>query len=198
MSFQRRRYPYYHRLRRLLPLVIAVSLSLLVLFAFLSFLAPHPGDSDRLPLRLRHTSVTLSLTIYLPPFLIRVLILFFVFSSKNRSTLEEEERVIRSNQQQLSEFRLVSGFILFFFFIIKKFKAFDFFLNGWISLSHQWVILCLCVCVLQRDGGRSDRDVWRSRNAEFFYGCSNATTKFPSALFIHFLSHSSLLKVGNF
>ncbi|WZZ69208.1 hypothetical protein YC2023_080578 [Brassica napus] len=56
MSFQRRRYPYYNRLRRLLPLVFAVSLSLLVLFAFLSFLAPHPGDSDRLPPRVRHTS----------------------------------------------------------------------------------------------------------------------------------------------
>ncbi|KAG2254458.1 hypothetical protein Bca52824_084594 [Brassica carinata] len=60
MSFQRRRYPYYYnRLRRLLPLVFAVSLSLLVLFAFLSFLAPHPGDSDRLPPRVRHTSINI-------------------------------------------------------------------------------------------------------------------------------------------
>lgn len=142
MSFQRRRYPYYHRLRRLLPLVIAVSLSLLVLFAFLSFLAPHPGDSDRLPLRLRHTSVTLSLTIYLPPFLIRVLILFFVFSSKNRSTLEEEERVIRSNQQQLSEFRLVCGFIILLLLHHQKVQSFPLFFNGWISLSLVFVCMC--------------------------------------------------------
>ncbi|KFK44171.1 hypothetical protein AALP_AA1G223800 [Arabis alpina] len=32
-----------------------------------------------------------------------------------------------------------------------------------------------------RDGGRSDRDIWRSRNAEFFYGCCNASIKFPNA-----------------
>lgn len=56
MSFHRRRYPYDNRLRRLLPLVFAVFLSLLILFAFLSFLAPFPGDSDRLPPRVRYSS----------------------------------------------------------------------------------------------------------------------------------------------
>lgn len=56
MSLHRRRYPYYNRLRRLLPLIFAVSLSLLILFAFLSFLAPPPGDSDRLQPGVRYTS----------------------------------------------------------------------------------------------------------------------------------------------
>ncbi|KFK44170.1 hypothetical protein AALP_AA1G223700 [Arabis alpina] len=32
-----------------------------------------------------------------------------------------------------------------------------------------------------RGGGRSDRDIWRSWNAEFFYGCCNASSKFPNA-----------------
>ncbi|XP_028766510.1 O-fucosyltransferase 16 [Neltuma alba] len=31
------------------------------------------------------------------------------------------------------------------------------------------------------DGGKLDRDVWSTRNSEFFYGCSNASTKFPKA-----------------
>ncbi|PKI55137.1 O-fucosyltransferase 16 [Punica granatum] len=30
-----------------------------------------------------------------------------------------------------------------------------------------------------REGGRSGRDVWSSRNAKFHYGCSNASSKFP-------------------
>ncbi|KAI5353593.1 hypothetical protein L3X38_006487 [Prunus dulcis] len=29
-------------------------------------------------------------------------------------------------------------------------------------------------------GGRSDRDIWTSRNSNFYYGCSNATHKFPN------------------
>ncbi|CAL2232938.1 unnamed protein product [Prunus armeniaca] len=29
-------------------------------------------------------------------------------------------------------------------------------------------------------GGRSDRDIWTSRNSKFYYGCSNATHKFPN------------------
>ncbi|KAL1190047.1 O-fucosyltransferase 16 [Cardamine amara subsp. amara] len=100
MTYQRRRYPYYNRLRRLLPLIFAVFLSLLILFTFLSFLAPSPGDSDRLPQRLRYTS---------------------------------------------NDAIKATGF------------------------------------QVPRGGGRSDRDIWRSRNAEFFYGCSNATTKFANA-----------------
>jgi hypothetical protein len=100
MNFHRRRYPYYNRLRRLLPLVIAVSLSLLILFAFLSFLAPPPGDSDRLPPRVRYSS---------------------------------------------NDAIKATGF-------------------------H-----------IPRAGGRSDRDIWRSRNAEFFFGCSNASSKFANS-----------------
>ncbi|KAJ4849800.1 O-fucosyltransferase 16 [Turnera subulata] len=32
-----------------------------------------------------------------------------------------------------------------------------------------------------RGGGRSDRDIWSSRNSKFFYGCSNASNKFANA-----------------
>ncbi|WCJ44691.1 O-fucosyltransferase family protein [Euphorbia peplus] len=32
-----------------------------------------------------------------------------------------------------------------------------------------------------RGGGRSDRDIWSSRNSKFFYGCSNASSTFASA-----------------
>ncbi|XP_019083400.1 PREDICTED: uncharacterized protein LOC104702385 isoform X2 [Camelina sativa] len=100
MSFHRRRYPYYNRLRRLLPLVFAVSLSLLILFAFLSFFAPPPGDSDRLHPGVRYSS---------------------------------------NDPIKATGFRVPRG------------------------------------------GGRPDRDIWRSRNAEFFYGCSNASNKFANA-----------------
>ncbi|KAK4276457.1 hypothetical protein QN277_014604 [Acacia crassicarpa] len=31
------------------------------------------------------------------------------------------------------------------------------------------------------DGGKLDRDIWSTRNSEFFYGCSNASTKFLKA-----------------
>ena len=88
--------------------------------------------------------------------------------------------MIRSNQQ-LSEFRLVGS--------SSKVQSFRFF--------SKWLRSCV---FLQRDGGRSDRDVWRSRNAEFFYGCSNASTKFPSALLsLLFISCViDLTKVGNF
>jgi len=37
------------------------------------------------------------------------------------------------------------------------------------------------VFTVPRGGGRSDRDIWRSWNAEFFYGCCNASSKFPNA-----------------
>ncbi|XP_065881887.1 O-fucosyltransferase 16 [Euphorbia lathyris] len=32
-----------------------------------------------------------------------------------------------------------------------------------------------------RGGGRSDRDIWTSRNSKFYYGCSNASSSFESA-----------------
>lgn len=32
-----------------------------------------------------------------------------------------------------------------------------------------------------KDGGKLSRDVWSSRNSEHFYGCSNASSKFPNA-----------------
>ncbi|KAG2304686.1 hypothetical protein Bca52824_033337 [Brassica carinata] len=44
-----------------------------------------------------------------------------------------------------------------------------------------------------RDRGRSDRDVWRSRNADFFYGYSNASTQFSKCE----SSDEKLLILGN-
>lgn len=32
-----------------------------------------------------------------------------------------------------------------------------------------------------KDGGKLSHDVWSSRNSEHFYGCSNASSKFPNA-----------------
>ena len=41
--------------------------------------------------------------------------------------------------------------------------------------------LIVCFCFDQKDGGKLSRDVWSSRNSEHFYGCSNASSKFPSS-----------------
>ncbi|XP_030950896.1 O-fucosyltransferase 16 [Quercus lobata] len=57
-QFQRRRHHYYNRLRLVIPLISAVSGVLLILFAFLSFLAPTPLDSDQLRHRLLQHSPT--------------------------------------------------------------------------------------------------------------------------------------------
>uniref|UniRef100_A0A7N0U3Z0 O-fucosyltransferase family protein n=1 Tax=Kalanchoe fedtschenkoi TaxID=63787 RepID=A0A7N0U3Z0_KALFE len=35
--------------------------------------------------------------------------------------------------------------------------------------------------VVPSGGGKLDHSLWRSRNAEFYYGCSIATPKFPKA-----------------
>ena len=157
MSFQRRRYPYYNRLRRLLPLVFAVSLSLLVLFAFLSFLAPHPGDSDRLPPRVRHTSVlslSLSRSINLSPFDPFWYDVVFLLKQINIGGGSGSDSI------KSAAFRVpVSGFIL----LPLKFKAFDFVKNGldlvcvfterwrqirsWcLAFTKRWVLLRMQQC----------------------------------------------------
>ncbi|CAL9215686.1 unnamed protein product [Arabidopsis halleri] len=103
MAFQRRRYNYYNRLRRLLPLICAVSGALLILFALLSILSPPPDDSDR-----------------------RI-------SKQIHYGANDEKKNIP------------------------------------------------VVFTVPRGGGKLDRDIWRSWNAEFFHGCCNASTKFPNA-----------------
>ncbi|CAH8333028.1 unnamed protein product [Eruca vesicaria subsp. sativa] len=103
MAFQRRRYNYYNRLRRLLPLICAFSGALLILFALLSIFSPPPDDSDR-----------------------RI--------SKQINYGGNVEKHVAA-----------------------------------------------VVFRVPRSGGRSDRDIWRSWNAELFYGCCNASTKFPNA-----------------
>lgn len=66
MAFPRRRNHCFHRLRNLLPLISAVSGALLILLAFVSFLAPYPIDSDRHHHRslVRLLSVSLSISLY--------------------------------------------------------------------------------------------------------------------------------------
>lgn len=39
---------------------------------------------------------------------------------------------------------------------------------------------CLRLRNKQRDGGKLDRDIWSSRNAQFYHGCSVASSKFAS------------------
>ncbi|KAM7486912.1 hypothetical protein LguiA_002921 [Lonicera macranthoides] len=48
MAFHRRRHHNHHRFRFLIPVISSVSGALLLLFAFLSFLAPTPNDNDHL------------------------------------------------------------------------------------------------------------------------------------------------------
>ncbi|CAH8326318.1 unnamed protein product [Eruca vesicaria subsp. sativa] len=60
------------------------------------------------------------------------------------------------------------------------------------AISHRQHLYCVNEIVIMVDleessafqwtsGGRSDRDRWRSWNAEFFYGCCIASTKFRNA-----------------
>lgn len=105
MAPQRRRHHCYHRLRRLIPVISAISGSLLIFFALLSLLAPSPIDSDRLQHTRRHDPVNAGV----------------------------------DDAIGVSVFRVPRG------------------------------------------GGRSDRDIWSSPNAKFFYGCSNASSKFEKA-----------------
>ncbi|XP_009149531.1 O-fucosyltransferase 6 [Brassica rapa] len=103
MAFQRRRYNYYNRLRRLLPLICGFSGALLILFALLSVFSPPPDDSDRR-----------------------------ISKQINYGVNDEKKHVA-------------------------------------------------VVFRVPRSGGRSDRDIWRSWNAQLFHGCCNASTKFPNA-----------------
>ncbi|KAH0854451.1 LOW QUALITY PROTEIN: hypothetical protein HID58_069234 [Brassica napus] len=107
MAFQRRRYNYYNRLRRLLPLICGFSGALLILFALLSVFSPPPDDSDR-----------------------------------------------RISKQQI---------------------------NYGVNDEKKHVAVVVFRVPVRRSGGRLDRDIWRSWNAQLFYGCCNASTKFPNA-----------------
>ncbi|KAG6591228.1 O-fucosyltransferase 16, partial [Cucurbita argyrosperma subsp. sororia] len=104
MAFQRRRNHYYHRFRFLIPFILAISGSLLLFFAVLSFLAPSPNDSD-------HSR-------RIPPV------------QFDAASVEE------------------------------------------IGVSHFRV---------PRNGARSARDLWTSRNAKFYSGCTIASNKFQKA-----------------
>ncbi|KAK4750557.1 hypothetical protein SAY87_004039 [Trapa incisa] len=103
MAVLRRRQNYYHRLRRLLPVVSLVSCALLIFFSLVSFLYPSPVDVDHRHLMDRRSTSN--------------------FGVDNDATGVQSLRI-------------------------------------------------------PTKGGRPDRDIWSSPNAKFYYGCSNASSKF--------------------
>ncbi|MBA0606899.1 hypothetical protein Godav_019299 [Gossypium davidsonii] len=107
MALPRRRNLSYNRFRSLVKFLSAISGVLLILFAFLSFLAPSPNESQHFHLRHHHNSFN--------------------------AVVEDP---------------VTSG---------------D-------SVFH-----------VPSSGGKLDRDIWSSRNAKFFYGCSNVSAKFAKA-----------------
>ncbi|XP_048444514.1 O-fucosyltransferase 16 [Pyrus x bretschneideri] len=48
-----------------------------------------------------------------------------------------------------------------------------------VAMDDDAVAAGLTVFRVPSGGGRLDRDLWSSRNSKFYYGCSNATKKFP-------------------
>ncbi|GMJ10588.1 hypothetical protein like AT1G76270 [Hibiscus trionum] len=104
---RRRNLSHNSRLRSLVNLVSAISGVILILFAFLSFLAPSPNESQHLHLRHHQSS---------------------------------------------------------FNAVVEDLAT------GGDSVFH-----------VPSNGGKLDRDIWSSRNAKFFYGCSNASAKFAKA-----------------
>ncbi|XP_068313424.1 O-fucosyltransferase 16 [Pyrus communis] len=48
-----------------------------------------------------------------------------------------------------------------------------------VAVDDDAVAAGLTVFRVPSGGGRLDRDLWSSRNSKFYYGCSNATKKFP-------------------
>ncbi|KZV16535.1 hypothetical protein F511_11367 [Dorcoceras hygrometricum] len=105
MAVPRRRHQYTRRSRYLLPTISAVSAALLILYLFLSFLAPSHIDQDHLRHPLR--------------------------------SIMMDNGVGKGNPEPL--FRVPSS------------------------------------------GGVHHRDLWKSKNAQFYHGCSNASSKFLKA-----------------
>lgn len=67
---------------------------------------------------------------------------------------------------------------VFIFFIIRFGIDFDMKL----MVRFCWIFMEFHLLVYNQKGGRrSDRDLWTSRNSNLYYGCSNASKKFPSA-----------------
>ncbi|KAK8369404.1 hypothetical protein V6Z12_A01G109300 [Gossypium hirsutum] len=109
MALPRRRNLSYNRFRSLVKFISAISGVLLILFAFLSFLAPSPNESQHFHLRHHHNS----------------------FNAVVEDPVTSGDSVFRVPNQS--------------------------------------------------SGGKLDRDIWSSRNAKFFYGCSNVSAKFAKA-----------------
>ncbi|KAH1097229.1 hypothetical protein J1N35_014150 [Gossypium stocksii] len=107
MALPRRRKLHYHRLRSLVQVVSVISGTLLLLFAFLSFLFPSPDESEHFHLRHHQTS----------------------FNAVVKDSVSDRNSVFK----------------------------------------------------IPSTGGKLDRDIWSSKNAKFFYGCSNASARFAKA-----------------
>ncbi|KAG4211202.1 hypothetical protein ERO13_A02G084000v2 [Gossypium hirsutum] len=107
MALPRRRKLHYHRLGSLVQVASAISGTLLLLFAFLSFFFPSPDESEHFHLRHRQTS----------------------FNAVVKDSVSDRNSVFK----------------------------------------------------IPSTGGKLDRDIWSSKNAKFFYGCSNASARFAKA-----------------
>ncbi|TYI39654.1 hypothetical protein ES332_A02G109500v1 [Gossypium tomentosum] len=107
MALPRRRKLHYHRLGSLVQVASAISGTLLLLFAFLSFFFPPPDESEHFHLRHRQTS----------------------FNAVVKDSVSDRNSVFK----------------------------------------------------IPSTGGKLDRDIWSSKNAKFFYGCSNASARFAKA-----------------
>lgn len=172
MAFQRRRqhHNHQHRLRVVVPIISAVFSALLILFALLSFLAPSPSDTDHLHHPRRFTSVCfLSLSPYLPyfPFFNGFAAYFyFVF-------IYLVCRPTTSMVQLEYPFFVFRLGIHIYIYIYSKSSLK---LSDLILIKYD----CLRLRNKQRDGGKLDRDIWSSRNAQFYHGCSVASSKFAS------------------
>ncbi|KAL8524325.1 hypothetical protein ACS0TY_014053 [Phlomoides rotata] len=108
MAYPRRRYLY---LSRLFPAISAISAAILLLFVFISFLAPSPVEHDHI----RRTRVPLI---------------------SRKRTIDDVAEVNRVPQ----------------------------------------------VLRVPKSGRVDSRDLWSTKNARFYYGCSNATSKFAKAV----------------
>ncbi|PPS15537.1 hypothetical protein GOBAR_AA05039 [Gossypium barbadense] len=114
MALPRRRKLHYHRLGSLVQVASAISGTLLLLFAFLSFFFPSPDESEHFHLRHRQTS----------------------FNAVVKDSVSDRNSVFKIPVRAPS---------------------------------------------LLSTGGKLDRDIWSSKNAKFFYGCSNASARFAKA-----------------
>lgn len=183
MAFQRRRHHHYQRCGRMIPLISAVAAALLFLFALLSFLAPTPIDTDHMHHhRQQYTSVlSLSLSrllsLSLSPITLSDNWFQLLYSSMFKRMMMRLE-ILWMTRLEILCFAFRLGLSLISIWIRLWFR---------VSVLGSWFGVCVFLLWFtdeQSDGGKLGRDVWSSRNSEHFHGCSNASSKFPSAYLV--------------